>query len=53
MSDPEAEAIVKMTAENKGCEVSDLQWKRDRYGNIHVRRRNADTHKSETCSQQA
>ena len=50
MNDSEAEAILEMTARRKGCKVEDLQYKRDKYGNIHVRRRNAETHKSETCS---
>ena len=37
----EVNAILKMTAERKSCKVSDLQWKRDEYGNIHIRRRDA------------
>lgn len=36
----EVNAILRMTARNKGCKVSDLQWKRDKYGNIHIRMRN-------------
>lgn len=35
----EVNAILKMTAEKKGCKVSDLQWRRDKYGNIHIRKR--------------
>ena len=36
----EVNALLKMTADKKGCKVSDLEWKRDKYGNIHIRRRN-------------
>ena len=35
----EVNAILKMTAEKKGCSVSDLQWRRDKYGAIHIRRK--------------
>lgn len=35
----EINAILKMTAEKKHCKVSDLQWRRDRFGAIHVRKR--------------
>ena len=33
----EVNAILKMNAEKLDCKVSDLQWKRDKGGNIHVR----------------
>ena len=36
----EINALMKMTAEKKGCKVSDLQWKRDEFGHIYIRRRN-------------
>ena len=36
----EVNAILRMVAEKKGCKVSDLEWKRDKYGAIHIRRRN-------------
>ena len=35
----EVNALLKMTAEKKSCKVSDLEWKRDKYGNIHIRRK--------------
>ncbi len=35
----EVNAILKMVAGNKGCKVSDLEWKRDKYGNIHIRQK--------------
>lgn len=35
----EVNAILRMDARNLGCKVSDLQWKRDRFGAIHVRKR--------------
>lgn len=35
----EVNAILKMTAKKKGCKVSDLQWRRDEHGNIHIRRK--------------
>ena len=37
----EVNAILAVNAKNKNCKVSDLQWKRDKYGNIHIRRRDA------------
>ena len=37
----EVNAILKMTAEKKGCSVSDLQWRRDKYGAIHIKRKDA------------
>lgn len=40
----EVQAILQMTAEKKGCKVSDLQWKRDKWGNIHVRLREKGKH---------
>lgn len=36
----EVNAILRMTAGKKGCKVSDLQWRRDKYGAIHIRKRN-------------
>lgn len=36
-SDNEVTAILEMNAEEKGCKVSDLQWKCDKYGHIHTR----------------
>ncbi len=36
----EVNAILRMTAERKCCKVSDLEWKRDKYGNIHIRMKN-------------
>lgn len=36
----EVNAILRMVAKKRGCEVSDLQWRKDKYGAIHVRRRN-------------
>lgn len=35
----EVNAILRMTAEKKGCKVEDLQWRKDKYGAIHVRRK--------------
>lgn len=35
----EVNAILRMTAEKRGCKVSDLEWKKDKYGAIHIRRR--------------
>ena len=35
------QAILEMTAERKGCKVGDLESKLDKYGNVHVRRKNA------------
>lgn len=35
----EVNAILRMTAEKKHCNVSDLQWKKDKQGNIHVRKK--------------
>lgn len=37
----EVNALLKMTAQKRGCKVSDLEWKRDKFGAIHIRRRNA------------
>lgn len=36
----EVNAILRMVAERKGCKVSDLQWRKDKYGAIHIRLRN-------------
>ena len=36
---PEVQVILKRTAKEKGCMVEELQWKRDKHGNIHVRKR--------------
>lgn len=33
----EVNAVLKMTADNMGCKVSDLQYKIDRGGHIHIR----------------
>ena len=33
----EVNAILKMNAEKLGCEVSDLEWRRGKGGEIHVR----------------
>ena len=35
----EVNAILRMAAEKKHCEVSDLQWKVDKGGNIRIRRK--------------
>jgi cobalamin-dependent methionine synthase I len=35
----EINAILRMTAEKEHCKVSDLQWRKDRFGAIHVRKR--------------
>lgn len=35
----EVNAILRMDARDLGCKVSDLQWKRDEFGAIHVRKR--------------
>ena len=35
----EVNAILRMVAEKRGCKVSDLQWRRDKYGYIHIRKR--------------
>ena len=35
----EVNAILRMNAEKLDCKVSDLQWKRDKGGHIHVRRK--------------
>lgn len=35
----EINAILRMTAEKWGCKVSDLEWRKDRFGAIHVRRK--------------
>lgn len=35
----EVNAILRMTAGKWGCKVSDLQWRKDKFGAIHVRRR--------------
>lgn len=35
----EVNAILKMAAKKKGCKVSDLQWRRDRFGAIRVRKK--------------
>lgn len=32
-------SILRYHAEKKHCKVSDLQWRKDRFGAIHVRRR--------------
>lgn len=37
----EVNAILRMVAEKKGCKVSDLEWRKDRFGAIHVRKRDA------------
>ena len=37
----EVNAILRMTAKKKGCKVSDLEWKKDKYGAIHIRRKDA------------
>lgn len=37
----EVNAILRMVAEKKYCKVSDLEWKRDKYGAIHIRRKDA------------
>ncbi len=41
MTNPDIQAILERTAKDKGCKVSDLQWRRDKGGNIHVRKRDA------------
>lgn len=35
----EVNAILRDAAEKKHCKVSDLEWRKDRYGAIHVRKR--------------
>lgn len=35
----EINAILKMTAVKMGCKVSDLEWRKDKFGAIHVRRK--------------
>lgn len=35
----EVNAILGDAAEKKKCKVSDLEWKRDKFGAIHVRRK--------------
>ena len=35
----EVNEILRYTAEKKKCNVSDLQWKVDGGGNIHIRRK--------------
>ncbi len=39
MTEPDIQLLLKQTAERKGCKVEDLQWKHDKYGNVHVRLR--------------
>lgn len=36
----EVNAILRMTAEKRDCKVSDLEWRKDKYGAIHIRRKN-------------
>lgn len=36
----EVEALKKIVAKRRGCEVSDLEWRRDRFGAIHIRKKN-------------
>ena len=33
--------ILEMTARNKGCKIEDLESRTDKFGNVHVRRRDA------------
>lgn len=35
----EVNAILGMAAQKEGCRVEDLQWKADKHGAIHIRRR--------------
>lgn len=35
----EINAILKYHADKMGCKVSDLQWRRDRGGAIHIRKK--------------
>lgn len=45
----EVNAILKMTAERLGCKMSDLQWKRDKGGHIHIRRcKHGETNKEKS-----
>ncbi len=37
----EVNAILRMTADKRKCKVSDLEWKKDKYGAIHIRRKDA------------
>ena len=45
----EVNAILKYQADRKGCKVTDLEWKRDKFGNIHTRLKNGkETNKSKS-----
>ena len=35
----EVNAILRMVAEKRKCKVSDLEWRKDKFGAIHVRRK--------------
>jgi hypothetical protein len=35
----EVNELLKYTAERKSCKVKDLQWKVDKGGHIHIRRK--------------
>ncbi len=48
--DKMVEVILKMTAEKKKCRVEDLQWKRGKGGEIHVRRRDGQEVNQEESS---
>ncbi len=48
----EVNAILRMVAEKRGCKVSDLQWRKDKYGAIHVRTRK-DGQKKEIDNQES
>lgn len=35
----EVNALLKMVAKKKKCKVSDLEWRRDKFGAIHIRKK--------------
>ncbi len=35
----EVNALLKMVAKKRNCEVSDLEWRRDKFGAIHIRKK--------------
>lgn len=42
----EVNAILRHAAEKKHCKVSDLEWRRDKFGAIHVRMKNGQEKRS-------